>query len=298
MTVEREFDRNVEDVQYEISLKEMARKLPLLLNAILYSWSVDGNTNTNDKWLVKLPIFKYRLQSSFNCGLVAARMAIEHLMDRVYEEAAMDMLQMSIKRGYSREGEMFSAFDLASITMDYFGNPILVPYDADKNWRPCIQNGHRPHWAMIIGFVLPMSSMHRGVINNNQSTSSSNNIINVHYFNSKDKTSSSSLHFMDTNDSISITLGNNDYDHVDDASSLQSKSQSHLRLDPRDVLLVCHHSKSKVTGLWEYSLLNESNSSLQEPDPARLAENRWLIPPKLTNLQHKWIFIQRHSTNN
>lgn len=31
------------------------------------------------------------------------------------------------------------------------GHPVLVPYDNDKNFEPCLQNGHRAHWAVITG---------------------------------------------------------------------------------------------------------------------------------------------------
>lgn len=32
------------------------------------------------------------------------------------------------------------------------GLPVLVPYDADANYEPCLKDGQRAHWATIVGF--------------------------------------------------------------------------------------------------------------------------------------------------
>lgn len=34
------------------------------------------------------------------------------------------------------------------------GWPILIPYDADYNQLPCSINGHRAHWAVILGYCI------------------------------------------------------------------------------------------------------------------------------------------------
>lgn len=34
------------------------------------------------------------------------------------------------------------------------GMPLLVPYDADANYEPCMKEGKRAHWATICGFCL------------------------------------------------------------------------------------------------------------------------------------------------
>ena len=31
------------------------------------------------------------------------------------------------------------------------GHPILVPYDNDRNFEPCLRNGHKAHWAILTG---------------------------------------------------------------------------------------------------------------------------------------------------
>lgn len=38
------------------------------------------------------------------------------------------------------------------------GNPLLVPYDADSNYEPCLKEGKRAHWATICGFCIVPNS--------------------------------------------------------------------------------------------------------------------------------------------
>lgn len=38
------------------------------------------------------------------------------------------------------------------------GRPVLVPYDADSNYEPCLKSGARAHWATICGFCVAVSS--------------------------------------------------------------------------------------------------------------------------------------------
>jgi len=35
--------------------------------------------------------------------------------------------------------------------------PVLLPYDCDKNHAPCMKNGHSAHWAVLIGFLTVFS---------------------------------------------------------------------------------------------------------------------------------------------
>lgn len=32
-----------------------------------------------------------------------------------------------------------------------FPASFLIPYDCDKNFEPCIKNGHSAHWAILVG---------------------------------------------------------------------------------------------------------------------------------------------------
>lgn len=85
-----------------------------------------------------------------------------------------DLFWLAQQKGFTQNGEMFSAEDLAELAQLFYGlsssvtsrgledgrhvlshlaegNPVLVPYDAAKNHEPCIASGHRAHWAMLTG---------------------------------------------------------------------------------------------------------------------------------------------------
>ncbi|EFA80839.1 thrombospondin type I repeat-containing protein [Heterostelium album PN500] len=335
MTLDKVFDRKIEDAQHELNIPDVKRKLPLLLNSILFL-RCNNNKNcninvdsTSYKWIISLPIdYKYRLQSAYNCGLVALRCAVEHLLQRQFLESSVDLLKIAIDRGYSKEGEMFSANDLSSVANSYFSGlvessvienptpisilrhlsanlPILIPYDAEKNWRPSNLKGYRPHWAVIVGFIIPTSNINNdnnnsGInnINNinvkwnrsNSSGSSNNNpILTMNYINDNNRRSSS----LSVNEHLIFNTMNDDDDGINENqdnsnNSLESVS---IDLDVDDIFLICQHPKSKVMALWEYTVLRDSNSNLETPDPQRLAENRWIIPARLDNLRNKWIFL-------
>ena len=78
------------------------------------------------------------------------------------------------ERGFSIQGEMYCAENIAMLAMEYYevqacvqckgldgykpllshlaqGLPILVPYDADKNHEPYLARGHKAHWALVTG---------------------------------------------------------------------------------------------------------------------------------------------------
>ncbi|XP_074872758.1 actin maturation protease isoform X2 [Carettochelys insculpta] len=89
------------------------------------------------------------------------------------------ILQVALERGYTAQGEMFSAADMAQLAEEVFqcqaelllgglegenrvrilrhlttGWPLLLPYDEDFNHEPCRKRGHKAHWAVISGVVL------------------------------------------------------------------------------------------------------------------------------------------------
>ncbi|CAN8178473.1 unnamed protein product, partial [Coccothraustes coccothraustes] len=91
------------------------------------------------------------------------------------------LLETARARGYTRHGEMFSAAHLASLAQELFpcraellqgglggpnrgrvlqhllgGRPLLVPYDGDSNHAPCSRRGHRAHWALLTGLLVPV----------------------------------------------------------------------------------------------------------------------------------------------
>ena len=95
------------------------------------------------------------------------------------QEQEMDsLLKLAQLKGFSHQGEMYSAENLAKLAQEFYaleslvisngfednnfvvsevlkGSAVLVPYDADKNHEPCLENGHRAHWALVTGqFIL------------------------------------------------------------------------------------------------------------------------------------------------
>ena len=117
------------------------------------------------------------------CGLVAISIAAELLTGTVFPPEKL--LHCAQEKGYSKQGEMFSAqhlLDLAQsqlkcrgslidthtvttadiLTMIAEKRVLVVAYDADKDHSPCLARGHRAHWCTLVGFAIvsdsPMSS--------------------------------------------------------------------------------------------------------------------------------------------
>jgi len=94
------------------------------------------------------------------------------------EEVSVDKVQeLAIKKGYSKQGEMFSVenmADLATTVLDreamvastdvdmvaelLGGWMLLVPYDCAHNHHPAMLQGRKAHWALITGFVLAVDA--------------------------------------------------------------------------------------------------------------------------------------------
>jgi len=119
------------------------------------------------------------------CGLVALHLAAKTLWARAppgrapTEQtvcSAQELLTHAQQRGFSVQGEMFSALDLAALACDSChlhasivedasprdvcgllarGRLVLLAYDADKDNTPCLLGGSRAHWALIRGLALP-----------------------------------------------------------------------------------------------------------------------------------------------
>lgn len=91
-----------------------------------------------------------------------------------YEEELDNLLIMARSKGFSLQGEMYSAENLAQLAKEFYrlecqvvhdgfvdhlfvisellkGSAVLVPYDADKNNKPCLEKGHKAHWALLTG---------------------------------------------------------------------------------------------------------------------------------------------------
>ncbi len=122
----------------------------------------------------------------YRCGLSAVSMAAELLRTQrsdkttlsikqeKYEEELDNLLTMARSKGFSLQGEMYSAENLAQLAQEFFGlgcrvisdgfvdrhfvisellkgSAVLVPYDADRNHKPCLEKGQKAHWALLTG---------------------------------------------------------------------------------------------------------------------------------------------------
>ena len=123
----------------------------------------------------------------YRCGLSAISMASELIQkqnadietafcagEEQHKEELDNLLSMARSKGYSRQGEMYSTENLGQLAREFYGlgyqvisygfedhhlivsellkgSAVLVPYDADKNHKPCLENGHKAHWALLTG---------------------------------------------------------------------------------------------------------------------------------------------------
>lgn len=107
------------------------------------------------------------------CGFVALSMLFNGKIP------VADLAHDALKKGFTKNGEMFSANFMFEIFVKNLneddklkvsmydgilntdaikkkikiGSIMLVPYDADVNHSPCLKNGHKAHWAIIVGYL-------------------------------------------------------------------------------------------------------------------------------------------------
>ena len=109
------------------------------------------------------------------CGLVA--LSIASLLLTGKPCSPEQLLSKAKEKGYSNNGEMFSAqhlLNLATSELLCIGSlvdtttvtpgdiltsiaqqrALVVPYDADKDHSPCLAQGHRAHWCTLVGFAV------------------------------------------------------------------------------------------------------------------------------------------------
>ncbi|MCJ8733136.1 hypothetical protein PDJAM_G00219650 [Pangasius djambal] len=121
------------------------------------------------------------IQDGPKCGLVALWMAA-HLVKPAMTISMENIMQMAVNKGYTAQGEMFSASDMALLAEEVCGfrvqrlsggmtgdnaalilkhltdgQPVLIPYDEDFNHEPCLRSGHKAHWAVASGVLLGLA---------------------------------------------------------------------------------------------------------------------------------------------
>ncbi|XP_068567642.1 actin maturation protease [Cebidichthys violaceus] len=141
------------------------------------------------QWILVNTYVPSLIQDGPQCGLVALWMSA-HLRKPQLSIAMETIVQTALSRGYTAQGEMFSADNMALLAEEVCGceaellsgglsghnaaaiithlwgrQPVLIPYDEDYNHEPCQRSGHRAHWAVASGVLLgvdqgSMSSEH------------------------------------------------------------------------------------------------------------------------------------------
>ncbi|XP_068935013.1 actin maturation protease isoform X2 [Petaurus breviceps papuanus] len=134
------------------------------------------------KWILFCADVPSLIQEGPQCGLVALWMA-GSLLALPYDIPLERIIAVALERGYTAQGEMFSAANMARLAKEVFGcqvellsgglgepnqshvlqhlisgYPLLVPYDEDYNHEPCKKKGHKAHWAVGAGLLLGVPS--------------------------------------------------------------------------------------------------------------------------------------------
>ena len=133
----------------------------------------------------------------------------------------------------------------------------LYSYDADCNHAPCLKNGHKAHWTLLVGVLLEFE-----------------NNIKFH----------SELGFKW--EFISKNLYR--------ISDLPTNSNLFSQVSKENIYFIAKHGKSKRLAIWNFKSLELSNSNLKEVDPIKRANcTEYVLPPnnKLSDLCGKVIIL-------
>ncbi|GFO27499.1 upf0692 protein c19orf54 homolog [Plakobranchus ocellatus] len=226
------------------------------------------------------------LQNGPVCGLVALSMASQFCNS--CQVATDDIFCEAHKRGYSKQGEIFSVEYLKELSSHFLScrvehlflqrqcqsgkydkemiirhllqrNVILLPYDADKNHGPCQKRGEKAHWAVIAGIVISFSH-------------SASLPASVKSKCSEDVKISSLIHWPE----------DPPFSLCEELSSIITSSQ----IEEKQVVsssgfglyVYGHQGKSKHAGLWRLEEVLQSNAQLEEAGSER-SEEDYVFPP-------------------
>ncbi|CAL8350000.1 unnamed protein product [Arctogadus glacialis] len=216
------------------------------------------------QWILFNKYVPSLIQDGPQCGLVALWMAA-HLRQPARPVAMETIVETALKRGYTAQGEMFSARDMALLAGEVCGcradlltggmgganaaaivahlragKPVLIPYDEDFNHEPCQRGGHRAHWAVASGVLLGVDSVCRD--------------------HAQPDPSLPWLH---------LAGGPTGAPHHPPPGA-----------PPREVYILAKQGKSLRYQLWRLEAAAESNGQLREMDPKRSGDDgaRYVVP--------------------
>ncbi|CAN7943103.1 unnamed protein product [Ixodes pacificus] len=206
------------------------------------------------------------LQSGPQCGLVALAMASQLLQPSPVSVARA--FETAKGLGFTKKGEMFSVENMRLLAESVMccrsellhcpadhrrrliehllrGKPILVPYDSDGNFEPCLKGGHTAHWAVIHGFCVAIPAEEMDDVAN-------------------------CCHWEDD-----VELGRR-LRHVRAAPSAQAMAAA--LADERSVFVYASQGKSRRVGLWDLDCLLRSNGNLAEATRKHDAASEFVLP--------------------
>ncbi|GMS80123.1 hypothetical protein PENTCL1PPCAC_2298 [Pristionchus entomophagus] len=197
-------------------------------------------------------------QNGPQCGIVALTMGLRYLTGQ--EITVSHLLKRAIDCGLTKQGEMFEATDLLSLSAHSsisstllipLPSPttvvqsiidrslLLIPYDCDRNHEPSLRKGMAAHWAIIVGVL---------VIKNESGELST---------------------------------------FPDDFQSIFSD------LSPERLFVLAYHGKSKHLGVWSYSDLIASNLQMTQLGETRKEDDFIVKDPSLGGLRDQIVLITR-----
>jgi len=193
-----------------------------------------------------------RLQEGPQCGLVALSLAAA---TRGLTSTPGEVQELAIRRGFSLQGEMFSASNMADLAKEVLGGgevmsisllldkdwlvnvlakgrQMLIPYDCAVNHSPCLEGGKKAHWALVVGIAWQQTDVtSKGII-------------------------------------LDLAPG---WSWQDNEAPVPSDITD-------EVMLLARQSKSLVLGLWDRKDLIESCLNLKAIGPKRGEEDKYVIP--------------------
>ncbi|XP_026865883.2 UPF0692 protein C19orf54 homolog isoform X1 [Electrophorus electricus] len=204
------------------------------------------------------------IQDGPKCGLVALWMAAS-LLKPAQAMSLEKITQTALDKGYTAQGEMFSASDMALLAEEVCGcrvqrlsggmagdnavtiqkhltggQPILIPYpyDEDFNHEPCLRQGHKAHWAVASGVLL-------GLVQGSVT--------------SKQMPRDTTLPWL----------------HICQGGVPAEWPMSAVS----EVYVLTKQGKSLRYQLWEFDTVTQSNAQLKEMDPQRASDGTYYVLP-------------------
>ena len=271
--------------QYVREPLKLEEEIPYLLTPLLPAVTASGSDRADDHGPSRRVITFVHdicpvIQSGPMCGLVALSMASAllhggQILPGSQPGALLDFVKENL---LSKQGEMFSVDYMLRTAksqlqcrgkvanVDSMGlktlletllksRAILLPYDADKNHSPCLKNGHKAHWCLLVGFAL--------IVRTDHCTFDPSNL----------------LECCEANHTIPghCTLQSNSTTREVFVQKLSSLSQDDSAYLLHSLFVFARHGKSRHLGLWQYSDLVMSNKNLFEVGPHRIS-GEYVVP--------------------